>query len=272
MVAVTAAACNGRDPRGAPRAAARASPAAAVVVDARPAIEARPVADAMSGGGLPAGGDPPPDDPAAEAMIEAFGGHTPVLPLLSPDGALAAIDVSEGIGLSSYASYEVAFLAATGRVREHIAVVDRALARAVMTDAGRAAGAPPLAIPRPRLARAAARVAQRLAGYTPFAQHFDVDAIGRADGTLALGDAALALRDDGGGLELRLVGADGAVLHRDRVAVRARQFTDRDGGRCGGRPRLSGVWWDPARRRTLLAIIFPGHDSCEDEPVLWLLW
>ncbi len=54
--------------------------------------------------------------------------------------------------------------------------------------------------------------------------------------------------------------------------TRPPQYTDREGGRCGGQPRLAGVWWDPPRHRALLRVIFPGRDRCEDEPALWLVW
>ena len=64
----------------------------------------------------------------------------------------------------------------------------------------------------------------------------------------------------------------GGPGHHERVPVRPSQFTDREGGRCGGRPRLAGVWRDRPRRRVLLLVIFPGRDLCEDEPALWLVW
>lgn len=272
VMAAAVAACNGHDPR-----VAQAAKAQPMVAALDPAPVARP------GAAPPAGMDAAPragvavadgDDELAPAPeVEAFHGRLPVLPMLSVDGKVAAIDASEGLGLSSFHSYEVAFVEAGGRVRERIAVVDRRLARALMADASRADGTPAMKIPTQRLARAAAKITQRLAAFTPFARELDSDAIGRAAGELALGGATLAFHGDPTtGLELRLVGADGAVLHRDRVPVRPRQFADRDGGRCGGQPRLAGVWWDPPRQRAALLIIFPGHDSCEDEPALWLVW
>ena len=215
------------------------------------------------------GGDDLP--PAPE--LDAFHGRLPALPMVSADGKLAAIDVSEGLGMSSFHTYEVAFMDAGGRVRERIAVVDQALAEALMADARRADGKPAMKIPAQRLARAAAKITQRLATFTPFAREFDVDAIGRAGDQLAFGGATLGIHaDETAGLALQLVGNDGVVLHRERIPVRPRQFADRDGGRCGGQPRLTGVWWDPAHRRAALQIIFPGHDSCDDEPTLWLVW
>jgi len=209
----------------------------------------------------------------ADLVVEAFRGHPPVLSMLSIDGKLAAMDVSRGLGLSSFSTYEVAFLDSTGTVRERITVVDHALAAALAADDNRAEGTPPRTVPRQRLAKAAATITQRLATFTPFAKALDFGAIEHASGKLELGAAMLAFHaDENTGLELRLVGSNGTAMRSERVPVRPRQFTDRDGGRCGGQPKLIGVWWDPARHRALLQINFPGHDSCEDEPLLWLLW
>jgi hypothetical protein len=61
-------------------------------------------------------------------------------------------------------------------------------------------------------------------------------------------------------------------VSRERIPVRPPQSIDREGGRCGGQPRLAAVWWDPPRDRALLLVIFPGRDLCEDEPALWLVW
>jgi hypothetical protein len=264
VMLAAAAACNGHDPRRAQ--AANAPPPAAL--DAMPVSHA-PGAPGTGSSAIADDGEP--GVPAPE--LDAFGGRLPALPMLSADGQIAAIDVSEGLGMSSFHTYEVAFVAAGGRERERMAVVDRALAKAMMADAGRAGGKPAMKLPSQRLARAAAKITQRLATFTPFAREFDVDAIGRAGDQLALGSATLLIHaDEAAGLELRLVGDGGAVLRRDRIPVRRRQFADRDGGRCGGQPRLTGVWWEPARRRAVLQIIFPGHDSCDDEPTLWLVW
>jgi hypothetical protein len=274
VILAAVAACNGRDPR-----AAQAAKVPAVALDATPvaippaATRDAPVAGAEDAAARVAGPADRGDDLPAAPEVEAFHGQLPVLPMLSPDGKVVAIDVSEGLGLSSFHSYEVAFVEAGGRVRERIAVVDRALAAALASDAARAGGRPEIQLPTRRLAVAGARITARLAGFTPFARELDHDAIGRADGELALGGAALAFHGHRtAGLELRLIGADGAVLHRERIAVRPPQYIDREGGRCGGQPRLAGVWWDPPRRRALLLVIFPGRDLCEDEPALWLVW
>jgi hypothetical protein len=278
VIIAAVAACNGRDPH-----AVQAARVPAVALDAAPmAIPPAATRDAPAAGAEDAAArvDGPADGPAdgsddlpAAPEVEAFHGQVPALPMLSPDGKLVAIDVSEGLGLSSFHSYEVAFVEAGGRVRERIAVVDRALAAALASDAARAAGRPAIQLPTRRLAVAAARITARLAGFTPFARELDHDAIGRADGELALGGAALAFHGHPtAGLELRLIGAGGAMLRRERIAVRPPQYTDREGGRCGGQPRLAGVWWDPPRRRALLLVIFPGRDLCEDEPALWLVW
>jgi hypothetical protein len=287
-VAVAAvAACSSREDRFAPSASVTPSPAVGrsptAAHDAAPATATVPAAAHDAGstatGGLDAAlaGDPaaagdPGDRPDA-VVAEAFHGHPPALPMLSADGKLAAIDLSMGLGLSSYSTYEVGLLDSAGAFVERIAVVDHALATAMARDGGRPDGTPAMAIPKPRLAKAAAAVMRRLAGFTPFAGTVDLEAIERAGGNLAVGDATLSFHaDEATGLALRLTGANGAVVRRDRVPVRRRQFTDRDGGRCGGQPRLIGVWWDPARHRALLEINFPGHDSCVDEPLLWLLW
>jgi hypothetical protein len=264
VIVAAVAACNGRDPH-----AAQAAKAPAAALDAMPvAIPPAAASDAAPAGAADQGGDLP-----VAPEVEAFHGHLPALPLLSPDGKLVAIEVSEGLGPSSFHSYEVAFVEPGGRVRERIAVVDRALAEALAGDARRAGGRPAIQRPTRRLAAAAARITARLAGFTPFARELDHDAIGSADGELALGGAVLAFHGHRtAGLELRLIGEGGAVLHRERVAVRPPQRTDREGGRCGGQPRLAGVWWDPPRRRALLLVIFPGRDACEDEPALWLVW
>jgi hypothetical protein len=274
VIVAAVAACNARDPH-----AAQAARVPAVALDAAPvaippaATRGAPAAGAEDAAARVAGPADGGDDLLAAPEVEAFHGQLPALPMLSPDGKVVAIDVSEGLGLSSFHSFEVAFVEAGGRVRERIAVVDRALAAALARDAARADGRPAIQLPTQRLAVAAARITARLAGFTPFARELDHDAIGRADGELALGGAALAFHGHRtAGLELRLIGADGAVLHRERIAVRPAQYTDREGGRCGGQPRLAGVWWDPPRRRALLLVIFPGRDLCEDEPALWLVW
>lgn len=271
VIIAAVAACNGRDPQ------AQAAKVRAVALDAAPvaipraaARDAHPagVEDAAARG---AGAESAVDDLTAPE-VEAFHGHVPALPMLSPDGKLVAIEVSEGLGPSSFHTYEVAFVEPGGRVRERIAVVDRALAEALASDARRGDGRPAIQLPTQRLAVAATRITARLAGFTPFAREFDHDAIGRADGELALGGPVLAFHGHRtAGLELRLV-SDGAVLHRERIAVRPPQYTDREGGLCGGQPRLAGAWWDPPRRRALLLVIFPGRDLCEDEPALWLVW
>lgn len=275
MVAAVAA-CNGRGPCAAP--ASQQPPVAAlgaapVGLPATVAIDARPGADrgqgTPGGAAMAVGGDDLPLAPE----VEAFHGHVPALPMLSPDGQVAAIDASEGLGLSSFHSYEVAFVAPGGRVRERIAVVDRALAEALLRDASRADERPPTQIPTRQLARAAARITRQLAGFTPFAREFDHDAIARAGGMLWLDGALLQFHgDETAGLELGLIRGGAAGGHHERIPVRPPQFTDREGGRCGGQPRLAGVWWDPPRDRALLLVIFPGRDLCEDEPALWLVW
>lgn len=276
MVAAVAA-CNGRDPRAAP---AKTQPpvamrdAAPVVVPAPPVAvtDAHP-ADARGRESASASGAPSMvrEDDLLAPEVEAFHGQLPSLPMLSPDGEIVAIDVSEGIGLSSFHTYEVAFLEAGGRVRERIAVVDRALAEALADD-GRAGGRP-IQLPTRRLARAAAKITQRLAGFTPFAREYDHDAIAQGGGSLPLDGTELQFRaDETGGLDLRIIGGDIRTGHHERVPVRPPQSTDRQGGRCGGRPRLAGAWWDWQRRRMLLLVIFPGRDLCEDEPPLWLVW
>jgi hypothetical protein len=285
VVAVAAvAACKAQDPQVAPPPAVAPGPAAtfdampatvpatvpATAIDARPAATERPD-DAMLASDALVAGDVA--SPPADLVVEAFRGHPPALPMLSADGKLAAIDLSQGLGLSSFSSYEVGFLDPTGAVRERITVVDHALAAALAVDGNRAEGTPPMTIPRQRLAKVAATITRRLATFTPFAKAVDFDAIERAAGKLALGGATLTFHaDETTGLALRLTGASAAAVRSERVPVRPRQFTDRDGGRCGGQPKLIGVWWDPARHRALLQITFPGHDSCEDESLLWLFW
>jgi hypothetical protein len=274
MVAAVAT-CNGRDPRAAPKTRAPIAMADAAPLgmpapptagsDARPPGARRRDTDAA---GAPSAARP--DDLPLAPEFEAFHGQLPELPVLSPDGEVTAIDASEGVGLSAFHTYEVVFLEQGGRERERIAVVDRALAEA-LASAGPVAGRP-IEIPTRRLARAAAKISQRLAGFTPFAREFDHDAIARAGGLLSLGGAELQFHADDSGLELRLVGAEIRTGHHERIPVRPPQFTDREGGRCGGRPRLADVWWDRPRRRALLLVIFPGRDLCEDEPALWLVW
>jgi hypothetical protein len=270
-------ACNGCDPRTAPaKAGSIATHDAAPVVMPAPStavMDAHPVGPggldtATASGGASTAGD---DDLPLAPEVEAFHGHLPALPLLSPDGEVAAIDVSEGLGLSSFHTYEVAFLAEGSRARERIVVVDRALAKA-LADAGPVGGRA-MKLPTRRLASAAAKITQRLAGFTPFAREFDHDAIARAGGSLSLDGAELQFHsDETAGLDLRLIGVDIRTEHHERVAVRPPQYTDREGGRCGGQPRLAGVWRDRPRRRVLLLVIFPGRDSCEDESPLWLVW
>ncbi|HEX3766261.1 MAG TPA: hypothetical protein VHW23_46530 [Kofleriaceae bacterium] len=266
VIAVAVAACNGRDPRPAQAGTPPPVMTAALRLDAPPA--GADGADVAAPAGAAAAGE---DDVTPAPEVEAFHGRLPALPLVSPSGTLVALDVSDGLGLSSFHTYEVAFVEPGGRERERIAVVDRALAEALLADATRASG-PPLQLPRQRLARAAARITERLAGFTPFARELDSDAIGRSGGELALGGVTLGFHGDEGGLALRLVGAGGAVLRGAWIPARPPEFADRDGGRCGGRPRLAGAWWDPPRRRAALLVIFPGRDACEDEPALWLVW
>src|SRR3954465_8747725 len=85
------AACNGRDPH-----AAQAAMVPAVALDAPAAI-----AQAAPGDARPADAD---DGSALSAApeVEAFHGRLPALPMLSLDGKLVAIEVSEGLGLSSF--------------------------------------------------------------------------------------------------------------------------------------------------------------------------
>lgn len=264
VIAVAVVACNGPDPR--PAQAGTPPPGTATLrIDAPRAAADR--ADKPAPGAAAAG----EDDLASAPEVEAFHGRVPALPLVSPDGALVALDVSDGLGLSSFHTYEVAFVEPGGRERERIAVVDRALVEALMIHAAHARRRR-FQLPRQRLAQAAARITERLAAFTPFARELDADAIGRSGGELALGGATLGFRGDATGLALRLVGADGAVLRGAWIAARPPEFADRDGGRCGGRPRLAGAWWDPPRRRAALLVIFPGRDACEDEPAQWLVW
>src|SRR4051812_38103735 len=225
VIVAAVAACNGRDPH-----AAQAAKVPAVALDPTPRA-ASPLG--ATSDALPAGADDAParvagaddgSDLPAAPEVEAFHGHLPALPMLSPDGKLVAIEVSEGLGLSSFHGYEVAFVEPGGRVRERIAVVDRALAEALASDARRADGRPAIPLPTRRLAAAAARITARLSGFTPFARELDHDAIGQSDGELALGGATLAFHGHRtAGLELRLIGDHGAVLHRERVAVRPPQ-------------------------------------------------
>lgn len=92
---------------------------------------------------MPAGDALVDDDvgsPSAAEVAEAFRGHPLALPMLSTDGKLAASDVSIGLGLRSFSTYEVAFLDSTGAVRGLITVVDHVLATAMMDDETRAEG------------------------------------------------------------------------------------------------------------------------------------
>jgi hypothetical protein len=208
------------------------------------------------------------DDPNPEhALIhDAFGGDPPAFPLLSPDGKLAALDLSLGLGMSSFSTYEVGLMNPQGAVVEHLVMVDHALADAMARNVATPAAA------KRRMATVATAIKDRVATFTPFATVVDVVTV-EAGGTLPLGSGKLAIEtSETTGLDLRWLGDKGAVLHAKHVAVRPRQYSDRDGGRCGGVPKLESVWWDAARNRVLFAIVFPGHDSCQDEPLLWILF
>lgn len=193
-----------------------------------------------------------------QVVTDAFAGHPPELPLLAPDGTQAAIDIGEGVGESGSRSYVVAIMKPGGAIVDRYTVVDLALARRLVTPDG-------VTVPADKLAAAAKKIVKRVDKFTPFASRIDWDAIEAANGKLALGTSTLAFTS-GTGLVLRWHGKT------ERIAARKRQFTDRDGGRCGGDPKLATVWWDASRDRVLMQVIFPGHDSCIDEPAVWLFW
>ena len=101
----------------------------------------------------------------------------------------------------------------------------------------------------------------------------DFEAIQAGGESVPLGTGKLAIAtSETQGLDVRWLSDKGVVLHAKHVPIRPRQYTDRDGGRCGGEPKLDSVWWDEPRNRVLFAVVFPGHDSCEDEPPLWTLF
>lgn len=260
-VVVLLVSCKGKEP----------APAIAPPVIARDAAVAVVVAgpvDAAAGVTIDAAIDAAEDDRVyPEFIVTAFGGHLPRLPLLSADGKLAAIDVSHGLGLSSVSTYEVGLLRGQRSMSEHLVVIDLGLARRLLED-------PPPAIPKQRLATAAAAITRRLAGFTPFATHVGFAAIQQSGGTLKLGTATLTFaQNDTDGLDLTWSpGPHSSHANGLRVPVIPRQYTDREGGRCGGVPKLAGVWWDQPRDRLLVEVIYPGHDTCQDEDPVWLVF
>lgn len=204
-------------------------------------------------------------DPIETAVNAAFAGHPPMLPALSPDGNHAAIDRSEWLGESSIHDYKVALLDTKGVFGKPWVVLDAKLGEALLQD-----NAPPL--PMPELTQAASNVTKQLAGYTPFAAPLDFEAIEEAHGTIALATTTLrAERVDGKRLTLRWLDANGVLIRQETIAAIPREARDTEGGRCGGTPRLTRLWFAPPRR-LLLQIVFPGSDSCTDEPVQWRLW
>src|SRR5689334_18674357 len=59
---------------------------------------------------------------------EAFGGKSPALPQLSGDGEVAAVDLSESIGLSDATTFEVGFL---GKKLDRVVVLDANVASTI---------------------------------------------------------------------------------------------------------------------------------------------
>ena len=214
---------------------------------------------------------PPDGDPYEtdndRLVKEAFGGKAPVLPQLSRDGEVAAIDRSMPIGLSDSSTYEVGYLRRTGKV-DAIAVIDHALATAMLHP-------DTATIDRPAVGRAATTITRRLAdgGFTPFTTAIDYDTINNqvdATGAVALGAGKLEVKDDDK-LSLRLL--DAAGKPRKSEVFKPLRAGTKAGGNCGGEPHLRAVWVDAARQRALLAITYTtGGDTCDEVAGTYRLW
>lgn len=202
-------------------------------------------------------------DPIENAVNAAFAGHVPTLPALSADGTHAAIDRSEWRGESSIHDYKVGLIDTKGVLSKPWVVLDAKLGEALLQE-------DPPSLPISELSAAARKVTTELAGYTPFAPTVEVPLVEGGHSELSVGTTLLiADRVEDKRLTLRWRDANGVVLRQETIAASPRE--EREGGRCGGTPRVVSLWFAPPRR-LLIEIVFPGSDSCSDEPVQWRLW
>jgi hypothetical protein len=207
--------------------------------------------------------------PETQRLVdEAFGGKTPALPLLSSDGEVAAVDLSESIGLSDSSTYEVGFL---GKKLDRVAVLDRKAASAI------AEGQDPK-LDRGALKKQADSVKQRTTGFTPFASVMEPEAINEAppgstpdSHAVTAGAATLEYwSGSGDALKLRLADAKGKQLSAESIASIAGSDAPGD---CGGTPHLTGVWIDEPRKRVLLRVDYSiGGDACKEIPGTYRMW
>lgn len=236
----------------------------APVADAPAAV----VADAPMGSGSAAGNLNPADfeGPTETVVKEAFGGKPPALPMLSKDGGLAAVDLSEAIGLSDMSTYEVGFQDGKQKV-DRVVLLDEKAATAEdlkVTD---------------KLKAAATALTKRLAdgGFTPFEKHVerqpeDEKAIELGMmGKLSFKQSAQGGPDVGSSpLELTVIDGTGKQLTKE--TIKAIPGSDKPGD-CGGEPRLGDVWYDSARKRVLVAVHYmTGGDACAGLPGMYRFW
>ena len=256
------AACKSKEPAQQGAGVRQATPGSAAT-PALPAGDAAVAVVADAGLGIDA------DVYASETtrlVEEAFGGKLPALPLLSADGEMAAVDLSESIGLSDASTYEIGFL---GKKLDRVLLLDRKTAATI------AEGKDPK-LDRNALKKSADAVKQRLVGFTPFARVMDPEALNDAppastpdSHATALGTAVLEWSSTGD-LKLRLTDAKGTQLAAETV----KQVKGSDApGDCGGSPNLSGVWVDEPRHRVLLRVDYAvGGDTCGTLPGSYRLW
>jgi len=208
------------------------------------------------------------ESPTDVALKTAFDGKRPTLPMLSKDGALVLVDLSEPLSLTDKMTYVVGVLDGKKRV-ETLTLVDMKAADAeevTVTD---------------KLKADAAALLKRISegGYTTFEKSIDrtpededpvaLGALGKLEmtygpskgGADSMGDRALALT---------IVDAAGKQVVNETIAAAP---AGKKEGQCGGEPRLAAVHYDTARKRVLVRIPFMiGGHECEQLPMQYRFW
>lgn len=259
-------ACKGKN-KEAPKAGSGSAPAPVAIADAATAMAAdAPEAPGSGSGSNTVTASTDPDDfegPTEKVISEAFGGKAPALPLLSKDGALAAVDLSEPIGLSDMSTYAVGFLDGKQKVERVVLLDDKA---AVVEDLKLT----------DKLKGAATAVNKRLTdgGFTPFEKFVDrqpEDEEAVALGTMGKLSYKQSGEDMGSNpLEVSVMDSTGKQIAKETIKAKP---GSKKVGDCGGEPRLGDVWYDSPRKRVLIVVHFMlGSHDCAQIPNLYRMW
>jgi hypothetical protein len=229
--------------------------------------------DPQTGSGSGSSGSAAPielgNDPTRTFVTQAFGGKLPAFPMLSKDGAVAAMGIESPIGSSDVSTYQVAFFAswtgtgdAWGSNASSVQVFDVTMAKMLLDgEMGEAAPRPDSGTLKTRADAVTKQLTDQ--GFAPF----EGPSVKLEVGETAVGPAKVKItRDQEGGLSIEVAG---------QTAHPIKPFTTGHVAdvECIAQPVPRNAWFDTAHKRLLLEIGWnAGPDACNaPDPELGLI-